>query len=93
MLVEIDPPFIAKSSRLGGDDASTLLLVPRHKGYSLFPIVEWPTFVNVGRVREPKALEAESLTFDQVQMITWAELFENVEGAYARAESCEHNLL
>jgi hypothetical protein len=47
MLVSIEPPLIGQQFGLGGHDVSRLIIAPRHRGVSLFPISEWPVHVHV----------------------------------------------
>ncbi len=56
LLVEIDPPLIGQQFGLGGQDVDILILGARHVEGSLFPVWEWPTYVNVSRptVDNPK---------------------------------------
>ena len=93
MLVEIDPPLIDQSFGLGGIDVTTLLLATRHQGWSLFPVKEWPTHVYVARIVDPKLLEATVFTRDQVQLIAWGMVFDDLQEASGYARGLESELV
>ncbi|MGB8222784.1 MAG: hypothetical protein WCF10_09355, partial [Polyangiales bacterium] len=93
MLVKIDPPLIGQSFGLGGNDVTTLLLSTRHQGFSLYPVTEWPTYVYVTRIADPRVLEAESFTPEQVQLIAWGEIFADLHEAANRAQELESELI
>lgn len=50
MLVALDPPIIGQGWGLGGTDIDEVLIHTRHRGYTLFPVTEWPAFVGVHRI-------------------------------------------
>ncbi len=93
MLVKIDPPLIGQSFGLGGNDVATLLLSTRHRGFSLYPVTEWPTYVYVARIADPRVLEAESFTPEQVQLIAWGEIFADLHEVASRAQELESELI
>ncbi len=93
MLVKIDPPLIGQSFGLGGNDVTELLLSTRHQGFSLFPTYRGPMEVYVARVVDPAVLSAESFTRDQVQLIAWGTVFNDLEKATARALELEAELI
>ncbi len=57
LLVEIDPPLIGQQLGLGGKNIDIVILGARHIDGLLFPVWEWPTYVNVSRptVDNPKS--------------------------------------
>ena len=93
MLVEIDPPLIGQSFGLGGTDITNLLLSTRHKGYTLYPVKEWPTHVYVARITDPKVFESESFTRDQVELIAWGAVFNDLEKATEWAMEAQVELI
>lgn len=93
MLVRIDPPLIGQSFGLGGNDVTMLLLSTRHQGYTLYPVAKWPTYVYVARIADPKVFEADSFTRDQVQLVAWGMIFDDLEKAGARAHELEAELI
>jgi hypothetical protein len=93
MLVSIDPPLIGQSFGLGGDDVTKLLLSSRHQGLTLYPVSKWPTYVYVARVVDPKVLGAESFTREQVQLIAWGMVFDDLPKANERAAELEAELI
>jgi hypothetical protein len=93
MLVKIDPPLIGQSFGLGGNDVTTLLLSTRHRGFSLYPVTQWPTYVYVARIADPRVLEAESFTPEQVQLIAWGEIFADLHEVASRAQELESELI
>jgi hypothetical protein len=93
MIVTIDPPLIGQPFGLGGGDVTTLLLSTRHQGFSLYPVTEWPTNVYVARIVDPQVFDAESFTPEQVQLIAWGEIFDDLCKANSRAQELELELL
>lgn len=81
MLVEITPPLIGQIFGLGDKDISLLILSTRHKGFTLFPITEWPCSVYVTRILDDRILETKSFNVEQVQLIAWAILYHTYEEA------------
>lgn len=93
MLVGIAPPLIGQSFGLGGDDITTLLLSARLQGFSLFPVKKWPTDVYVTRLVDPKVLDAESFTSEQVELIAWGMVFNDPKEAEVQARGLESQLI
>ena len=93
MLVRIDPPLIGQSFGLGGNEVTELLLSTRHKGFSLFSPRQGAKEVYVARIADPAVLAAESFTREQVQLIAWGTVFDDVETATARACELEAELI
>lgn len=71
MLVEITPPIIGQKYGLGGRDISQVILATRHKGYTLFPVTEWPAFVYIIRILDENILTTMQFSANQVEMILW----------------------
>ncbi|MGI6123703.1 MAG: hypothetical protein ACOYIG_05840 [Acetivibrionales bacterium] len=93
MLVKIAPPLIGQPFGLGEADVHELLLSTRHRGYSLYPVTEWPTYVYVARVVDQSVFEAESFTREQVQLIAWGMIFDDLQEATNRAVQLEPDLI
>ena len=93
MLVRIDPPLIGQPFGLGATDITTLVLSTRHLGFSLYPVNGWPTNVYVARIVDPRVLDAESFTHEQVELIAWGEIFNDLEKATVRAQELESELI
>ena len=93
MLVKIVPPLIGQSFGLGGNDVTELLLSTRHQGFSLFFARREPMEVYVARVVDPKVLQAESFTREQVELIAWGTVFNTLPEASVRASELEPELI
>lgn len=93
MLVRVDPPLVGQSFGLGGNDITTLLLSTRHQGFSLYPVNAWPTNVYVARIADPQVLNSDSFTREQVQLIAWGEIFNDLRAATQRAQELESELI
>jgi hypothetical protein len=74
LVVAIAPPLVGQEYGLGGEDISSVLLSPRHKGHSLFPITAWPEFVYVARFLDEPIPVSATVTDDQVELILWGVL-------------------
>jgi hypothetical protein len=83
MLIEIDPLLNGQMFGLGSKDISLLILSTRHKGLTLFPIMEWPCFVYVTRILDVEILECRSFESNQVELIAWAMLYQTLEEAFS----------
>lgn len=75
MVCEIGPPIIGQRYGLGARDIDRVVFASRHEGVSLFPIVEWPAYVHVGRLSAPMAEDEFALEDDGLRVIAWAELY------------------
>ena len=85
LLVTVEPPLIGQHYGLGCLDIHTLLLAPRHKGASLFPIKQWPVFVNVARLLIQRPEERERFDESELESIAWAELYRTEAEARTKA--------
>lgn len=81
LLARIEPPLIGQHYGLGGRDIELVLLAPRHKGASLFPVDRWPIYVHVARplVADPEAREYLEPT--DMEEVAWAELYRTEDDA------------
>jgi hypothetical protein len=78
MLCDINPSILGQSYGLGNQDINQIVIASRHKGFSLFPISEWPCYVHVARLLNN--LEATMYLQDSdIQLIAWGELFKRKE--------------
>lgn len=85
MLVNVDPPIFGQKYGMGGKEISHVLLATRHRGYTLFPVTEWPAFVYVTRILDESILATKSFTANQVELISWGVLYRSE--AEARSKS------
>ena len=83
LLIKVEPPLIGQPYGLGGRDIDTLLIAARHKGYSFFPIKEWPVFVHVARLLIENPEQREQIHDNEFESIAWAELYRTKEDARA----------
>jgi hypothetical protein len=81
MLIEIEPALEGQRFGLGSMDVMSLVLSSRHRGQTLFPISEWPSFVYVARILDDAVLTSRTFTRDQVELIAWGTLFRKLEEA------------
>jgi hypothetical protein len=81
MLVEVEPMLIGQPFGLGDRDISRLILSTRHRGYTLYPVTEWPAHVYVTRILDDTVLQTLSFTKEQVELIAWAMIFRSFEEA------------
>jgi hypothetical protein len=81
MLIEIEPALDGQRFGLGGTDVTSLIISSRHRGQTLYPISEWPSFVYVARVLDDAILRSFTFTRDQVELIAWGTLFRTLEQA------------
>jgi len=82
LLVEIDPSLIGQRFGLGGKDVTRLLITPRHKGDSLFPISSWPVYVHVALPPELSEPGEDA----QPDSFGWAEIHPSRDKAEAESE-------
>jgi hypothetical protein len=86
MLVEIEPPVMGQNYGLGNQDITNLILSARHKGFSLFPIKEWPCHVHVSRILDDAITESLTFTRAQIEIIAWGIIFQTLGEANAHAK-------
>lgn len=84
LLLKVDPPLPGQKYGLGSHDVDMVLVATRHRGSSLFPINEWPTFVHVARplVEHPEL--RDYLGSDEFESIAWAELYRTESDARSK---------
>lgn len=75
LLVKIDPPLLGQKYGQGSRDIDLVLVVTRHEGASLFPVIEWPVFVHVIRPLIADPEHRDTLRKDEHESIAWAELY------------------
>jgi hypothetical protein len=85
LLIKVDPPLPGKSYGLETQDLNLVLVAPRHRGTSLFPIEEWPVFVHVARALIDHPELRDSLRQEEYELIAWAELYRTEEDARSKA--------
>jgi hypothetical protein len=75
MLSEVDPPVIGQEYGLGDQDIRELIISTHFRGFTLFPVTEWPSHVYVGRMLDPSVAQTLVFTASQVELIGWAMIF------------------
>ncbi len=85
MLIEIKPPLAGQGFGLGDNDIVNIIISTKHKGFSLFPITEWPSHVYVARIIDDAALQTPTFTAKQVELIAWGYLGRTYDEAKAIA--------
>lgn len=81
MLVAIDPPLLGQEFGLGDKDITLLIVSTRHKGQTLFPISEFPSYVYVARMLSDGIVDSKRFTADQVEYIAKATLYQSFDEA------------
>jgi hypothetical protein len=82
LLVRIAPPLEGDSRTSGADE---VVLVPRHREASLFPVNEWPLYVYVVIPLVDIRQQSYVLSESNSAIAAWAELYRSQEDALARA--------
>jgi hypothetical protein len=91
MLVEIQPVLVGQSFGLGDQDISRLILSTRFQGFTLYPITEWPSNVYVTRILDEDVLRTFSFTKEQIELISWAALFQTLVDAEAYVRKLDNH--
>jgi hypothetical protein len=81
MLIDIEPALDGQRFGLGSADITSLIISSRHRGQTLFPISEWPSFVYVARILDDTVLSSRTFSRGQVELIAWGMLFPTREEA------------
>jgi hypothetical protein len=78
LLVQVDPIIELNGSeyKIPFNKIEKVILATRHKGYTLFPITEWPAYVFVMAALVDRPEELSFIHDNQMKMIAWAELYE-----------------
>jgi hypothetical protein len=85
MLVDVEPPVIGQNYGLGGEDITSMLISTRHRGFTLFPITEWPSHVYITRILDLSIVTTLFFTGCQVELIGWGMIFRTENEAKAGA--------
>jgi hypothetical protein len=85
LLARIDPPIVDQEHGSDAQNVETVLLATRHKGASLFPIIQWPVFVHVLRATINNVEDRDSLQKGEFRNIAWAELYKTEEDAHKKS--------
>lgn len=85
LLVKISPPVIAERHGSRVHNVDTVLLATRHKGGSLFPIIEWPVSVHVIRPLIDDVERRDKLESGEFENIAWAEVYKSEDDAQRKA--------
>jgi hypothetical protein len=91
MLVDIEPPLPGQRFGLGASDITSLVLSSRHRGQTLYPISEWPSYVYVARVLDNQVPSSSTLSKEQVELVAWGAIFKSLQEARDYALSIGNN--
>ena len=83
LLVRVAPPIIYRDPAVGERVTEHVVLAARHQGYSIASIQEWPFYVHVVRLNRPNVPPDGQLALEDVETISWAELYPNLAAAEA----------
>jgi hypothetical protein len=73
MLVRIEPPI--KGRTIGSNvDLDTIALATRHRGFTLFPPTEWPSYVHCARILVEAIPENGVFPEGALEVYDWAAL-------------------
>jgi len=86
MLIDIEPSLDSQCLSLVPSDITSLVISSRHRGQTLFPISEWPSFVYVSRILDSEILASLTFSRAQVELIAWGVLFRTLQEASSHAE-------
>jgi hypothetical protein len=75
MLIRIEPVLDGQRFGLGATNVTQLVISARHRGQTLYPISEWPSFVYVARILDDAVVESRRIIGGQVELIAWGMLF------------------
>lgn len=89
MLIKIEPPLNGQLFDLGATDIAQLIISPRHRGQTLYPVSEWPLFVYVARVKDQAVFKSYSFKPYQVELVAWGVLFRTSGEAFRHARRFE----
>lgn len=81
LLIRVEPPFIGQQYGLGAQDIDEVVVAPRHRGVSLFPITAWPVFVHVARPLVANPAGRTTIHDEELEEIGWGELYPTEEAA------------
>lgn len=81
LLIEIDPPLVGQKYGLGANDINLVVVAPRHRENSLFPVKEWPVAVHVARLLIEDPQERDIVQNTELETIGWAELYQTQASA------------
>ncbi|MCH7480950.1 MAG: hypothetical protein IIC79_06100 [Chloroflexi bacterium] len=81
MLIRVDPPLTQRQHGLAGVELDTIVIATRHKGSSLFPILEWPVYVHIARLHTINPSERDIIHPNEIESIAWGELYLTEEDA------------
>jgi len=73
-LVCVDPPVLGQLFGVA-DDIDHLILAPRHEGYPLSRIREFPCFVHVARPRVEGLEFCDAIEVSDLEHFAWGELY------------------
>jgi len=85
LLVEVEPPIIGQPYGLG---ARTLQMIisSRYRGFSLFPVSDWPCDVYVSRILDDRVVNTSVVEEDQIELMAWGRIYRTLAEANAEAK-------
>ena len=86
MLIRIEPALLNQDYDLPLCKADMLIIATRYRGFTLFPVTEWPSHVYIVRMLDDAILEKMTFVADQVEIIGWGMIFRTAEEAERQIE-------
>jgi hypothetical protein len=81
MLVDIQPPLLGQHFGLGQTEVASLVISTRHRGQTLYPISEWPSYVYVSRLVKGPASSGAPLLEGDLEPVAWGAIFKSLQSA------------
>jgi hypothetical protein len=77
MLCDILPPILEGSFSLHSEGINQVIFASRHKGFSLFPISNWPAYVHVARSKVHNIEYKTYIEESDIELIARGELYKS----------------
>lgn len=81
LLIRISPPIDSRDYGINGEPLNEVVVAAHLVDVTLFPITKWPASVYVLRVLIDEPEKCNALRDDELQLLAWADLYENEETA------------
>lgn len=81
MLIKIEPSLSGQKFGLGDKEIEHLVIATRHKGFTLFPVTEWPSFVYIARILDESIVKTGVMLPNQVEPLSWGMIFRTYDDA------------
>jgi hypothetical protein len=81
LLMRIHPPLDGAGYGVEESSIERVVVAPRLKGSSLFPITKWPVHVYLMAISDANRESVTGTDTDEMKIISWAELYETREDA------------